>query len=222
MSLKLILVALGVIAGVSLFAAPSAFAESKTAVTVVAGDTLTSIADAQGTDFVRLFNANDFITNPDVIDVNQVIRIPAADEQLPDRFGTFEASSAPVAATATAAYAAPSVSRQTTASTVTFAANEGNRYTWGTCTWYVYNRKPNIGSFWGNGGYGWIAAAQASGFATGSSPAAGAIAVQSGHVAYVESVSGGNVNISEMNYAGGVGVVHYRTVPAGMFSYIYA
>lgn len=223
MSLKLTLVALGIIAGVSLFVAPSALAESKpsTTVTVQLGDTLSSIADAQGTDYVRLFNANDFIANPDVIDVNQIVRIPTADEQLPDRFGTFESSSTPVAAAAASAYAAPSVSRQS-AVPANYAANSGNSYAWGNCTWYVYNRKPNIGSFWGNGGYGWIAAAQSSGFATGSAPAAGAIAVESGHVAYVESVSGGYVNISEMNYAGGIGVVHYRTVPASAFSYIYA
>lgn len=216
--------ALGIIAGVSFFVAPSAHAESKpvaNTVTVQLGDTLSSIADAQGTTYVRLFNANDFITNPDVIDVNQVVRIPTADEQLPDRFSAFEGTSAPAATTAATAYAAPSVSRQA-ASTVGYAANSGNRYTWGTCTWYVYNRKPNIGSFWGNGGYGWVAAAEESGFATGSTPVAGAIAVESGHVAYVESVSGGYVNISEMNYAGGVGIVHYRTVPASTFSYIYA
>ena len=225
MSLKVTLMALGIIAGVSFFVAPSAHAESKpvtNTVTVQLGDTLSSIAEAHGTDYVRLFNANDFITNPDVIDVDQVIRIPTADEQLPDRFGTLAAASAPVATVSTSAYAAPSVSRQAAAPTVSYAANSGNRYTWGTCTWYVYNRKPNIGSFWGNGGYGWVAAAQSSGFATGSTPVAGAIAVQSGHVAYVESVSGGNVSISEMNYAGGVGVVHYRTVPASTFSYIYA
>lgn len=212
--------ALGIIAGVSFFAAPSAFAESKT-VTVQSGDTLSSIADGQGTDYVRLFNANDFITNPDVIDVNQLVRIPTADEQLPDRFGTFAGSNAIVATPATSAYAAPSVSRQAAAPTA-YAANSGNRYAWGNCTWYVYNRKPNIGSFWGDGGYNWIAAAQSSGFSTGSAPAAGAIAVEPGHVAYVESVSGGNVNISEMNYAGGIGIVHYRTVPASQFSYIYA
>ncbi len=222
MSLKLTLVALGVIAGVSFFAAPSAFAESTTTVTVVAGDTLSSIADAQGTDYVRLFNANDFITNPDVIDINQVIRIPAADEQLPDRFGVFESAQAPAVAPVATTYTS-TVSRQATAhSSNAYAVNAGNRYAWGNCTWYVYNRKPNIGSFWGNGGYGWITAAQESGFATGYTPVAGAIAVQSGHVAYVESVSAGNVTISEMNYAGGVGVVHYRTVPASTFSYIYA
>ncbi len=243
MSMKSTLMALCFVVGVSFFAAPNALAEDTTQkpsadkpaakiVTVQPGDTLSSIADANGTDYVRLFNANDSIANPDIIDVDQQVRVPTADEQLPDRFGEFAAAQPVVAPV--------QVVSTTTASTSSYAANPapapaaaparsayasgnvGNRYVWGTCTWYVYERKPNIGSFWGNGGYGWVGSASAAGFGSGSTPVAGAIAVQSGHVAYVESVSGNNVTISEMNYAGGVGVVHYRTVPASTFTYIYA
>lgn len=97
-----------------------------------------------------------------------------------------------------------------------------NAYAWGQCTWYVKNRRPDIGSYWGNAN-AWVWSAQASGYSTGSVPVAGAIGQENGimHVVYVESVSGDMVNISEMNYAGGVGVVHYRTVPAYSFTYIY-
>lgn len=57
-------------------------------VTVVAGDTLSSIASANGTDYVRIFNANEQISHPDVIDVGLEVRIPAADEALADRMAS--------------------------------------------------------------------------------------------------------------------------------------
>ena len=100
-------------------------------------------------------------------------------------------------------------------------SSAGNTYAYGWCTWYVKSRKPNIPNTFGNA-YQWIGSAQASGYATGTTPVAGAIGAADNHVVYVESVNGGNVTISEMAYAGGVGVVHYRTVPASSFYYIYA
>jgi hypothetical protein len=97
----------------------------------------------------------------------------------------------------------------------------GNGYTWGQCTWYVKNRRPDIPNNWGNAG-GWFYAAQSMGWPTGYSPRPGAIGEESGHVVYVESVNGdGTVNISEMNWAGGVGQTHYRTTSASEFVYIY-
>lgn len=235
------LMALGVAAGVSLFGSHAVYAESNTDTTsqqsqtvkVQPGDTLSSIAESRSTDYIRLFNANDFIVNPDVIDVDQEIRIPKADEQLPDRFGEYQASipavapvapqavayvAAPVAAAATTAYQAPA---STPSAPVYTQSSAGNTYAYGWCTWYVKSRKPNIPNNWGNA-YSWVGSAQAAGYATGSAPVAGAIGAAGNHVVYVESVSGGNVNISEMAFNGGVGVVHYRTVPASSFFYIYA
>ena len=49
------------------------------------GNTLSGIAKEQGTTYVRLFNANTNIANPDKIFPGQDIRIPAADEQLASR-----------------------------------------------------------------------------------------------------------------------------------------
>lgn len=99
--------------------------------------------------------------------------------------------------------------------------NVGNRYVPGQCTYYVYNRRPDIGSFWGNANQ-WLYSAQADGYSTGSAPAAGAIAVSIGgnHVAYVESVSGSTITISEMNYSG-PWTMNTRTAPAHSFMYIY-
>lgn len=60
------------------------------------------------------------------------------------------------------------------------------------------------------------------GFSTGSAPRAGAIGVKPGHVVYVESVSGSNVNISEMGWGYRANTVpNYRTVSASEFTYIY-
>jgi LysM repeat protein len=49
------------------------------------GDTLSKIASDNSTTYVRLFDANAQVADPDVIQPGWKIRIPAADEQLPDR-----------------------------------------------------------------------------------------------------------------------------------------
>ena len=89
-----------------------------------------------------------------------------------------------------------------------------NLYPWGYCTWYVASRR-NVPR-WGNAG-AWLSNARASGYATGSTPRAGAIFVSNespvGHVGIVESVNGNSIKISEMNY-GGLGRYNVRTVPA--------
>lgn len=54
-------------------------------VEIQAGDTLSKIAEAHNTTYIRIFNANESIANPDVINPGQKIRIPEADEQLPSR-----------------------------------------------------------------------------------------------------------------------------------------
>ena len=49
------------------------------------GDTLSSIAGQYDTTYTRIFNANPNILDPNVIFAGESIRIPAPDEQLPDR-----------------------------------------------------------------------------------------------------------------------------------------
>ncbi len=104
-------------------------------------------------------------------------------------------------------------------------ASAGNRYAWGNCTWYAYERrlqmgKP-VGSFWGNANT-WAIYARADGYLVNRSPARGAVLVDTagyfGHVAVVEDVlANGDVVLSEMNnYAyGGFGIVNKRTISAG-------
>ncbi len=54
-------------------------------VAINAGDTLSSIAAAHNTTYIRLFDANDKITDPDLIYAGDSLRIPDPSEQLPDR-----------------------------------------------------------------------------------------------------------------------------------------
>jgi LysM repeat protein len=57
-------------------------------VQVVPGDSLAKIAEAKGTTYIRLFDANPQIASPDIIHPGDTVRIPAPDEQLPDRLAT--------------------------------------------------------------------------------------------------------------------------------------
>lgn len=112
------------------------------------------------------------------------------------------------------------------------SASAGNRYAFGNCTWYVYERRAQlgrpVGSFWGNAN-SWSIYAQSAGFTVNNQPATGAILSERsgyyGHVAVVETVNGdGSIVISEMNnYAyGGFNIVNKRTISAGQAgSYTY-
>lgn len=104
------------------------------------------------------------------------------------------------------------------------AGSYANGYAYGYCTYYVATRRA-VPSSWGNAN-AWYYNAQASGYGVGYMPRPGAIAQTSGgwggygHVAYVESVNGDMVTVSEMNYAGWNRITS-RTVPASSFRYIY-
>jgi LysM repeat protein len=54
-------------------------------VEVQPGDYLSKIAQENETTYVRIYNANEEIKNPDIIYPGQKLRIPKADEQLTDR-----------------------------------------------------------------------------------------------------------------------------------------
>ena len=92
----------------------------------------------------------------------------------------------------------------------------GNRFAFGFCTYYVYNRKPVP---WLGNANQWLVQAQAYGWRTGRTPAVGAIMVTYesgfGHVAYVEAVnSNGSWRVSEMNF-NAWDVVDFRTITPG-------
>jgi surface antigen len=83
-----------------------------------------------------------------------------------------------------------------------------NGYDYGWCTWYVANRRNEMGrpvpSNLGNA-YSWYTIAQRAGLPTGTAPQVGAVAVNQGgnHVSVVEQVNeDGSFWISEMNASG--------------------
>jgi LysM repeat protein len=85
-------------------------------VTVQPGDNLTAIAEANNTTYVRIYDANTNINDPDLIFPNEEIRIPTADEQLADRALPANAQAAIAAAPqaiqtsrSTSSYSAPAV-----------------------------------------------------------------------------------------------------------------
>ena len=102
------------------------------------------------------------------------------------------------------------------------SASVGNKYAYGYCTWYAYERRAQIGrpigSYWGNA-TSWAASGAASGLVVNRTPAVGAIMQNGGgygHVAIVESVnSEGSITISEMNGPAGWNVIGTRTISAG-------
>lgn len=184
-------------------------------VAVELGDTLTSIAEEHGTTYARLYDANEWITNPDQIDIGNEVRIPKTDETLPDRFSGYQAQA--VAAAQTVSY--QSTTTYTTQSYTSAPVNASSYYVgngmW--CTDYVHSKRPDV-AIYGNAGMSWIGSAQAAGKSTGSAPRAGAVAVTNGHVAYVESVNGdGSYVVSEMGWNYKAGNYNKRTVQPGAF-----
>jgi N-acetylmuramoyl-L-alanine amidase len=135
----------------------------------------------------------------------------------------------------------PSAPARPTASTtrsVSFAFGSGslfagNRYAYGYCTYYAYNKRAAIGkpigSNWGNATT-WASLARASGFAVDKAPRAGDVFQTGGgwggygHVGFVERVNpDGSLFVSEMNYAGW-NIVSSRTIPAdqvGIYNFIH-
>ena len=121
-----------------------------------------------------------------------------------------------------------------------YSASIGNRYAFGNCTWYAYERRQQlgrpVGSLWGNAST-WAMYAAAAGYTVNGSPAPGAVLQQGaagyygyGHVAIVESVDPGkSITISEMNayrFGGGFNIVgrgqiSWSEATSGMYRYIH-
>ena len=186
-------------------------------VTVKEGDSLSSIAEANNTTYVRLFDANKSVINPDLINPGDKIRIPKEDEQLEDRFSSYVAAvvSVPVAVSSSS-----TATRSYTSSPVNSRSYYVGNGMW--CKDYVYSKRGDLSNY-GNAGYNWISKAQSQGKSTGSTPQQGAVAVQNGHVAYVNSVNAdGSYNISEMGWNYQAGNYNERTVKPGTFgAFIY-
>lgn len=181
------------------------------------GETLVAVADKHQTTWQRLFSKNLHIADPNIINPGEKLVIPKADEQLAERPvpEPVRPAPAPVAVRASAAK-----KRQAPAVRASRGPSSGNTYTYGYCTWYVKNKRPDLPNNLGNADT-WVSRAAAQDIPTGSAPRVGAVGQRGMHVVYVERVNGdGTIFISEMNREGW-NVVSTRTVPASYFHYIY-
>ena len=229
MNLKTNLLAVIAICGIAILGAPAVSAQSNEGnkdetkktnqskvVTVKSGDTLTKIAKKNKTSYVRLFNANKDIKNPDMIDVGDKVRIPKEEEKFKDRYSQIMqaaavATAAQPAAVAASTYTTQNYSSEPVNSTSYYVGNG----MW--CTDYVHSKRPDV-AIYGNAGYNWVNSAQAAGKSTGSAPKAGAVAVTNGHVAYVESVNkDGSYVVSEMGWNYQAGKYNKRTIKDNSF-----
>lgn len=183
--------------------------------TAVEGDTAESLAGKYQANAAQLISYNNLEVKS--IEPGMKLIIPDGIKPEPPKPKPVQARQTQVAsaAAAPAKQSAPVVKR--------YAGSFKNTYAYGYCTYYVAGRRA-VPPYWGDA-RNWYYNAQASGFAVGSAPAVGAIAWTSagyyGHVAFVESVNGNMVTVSEMNYNGNWNRVTSRTVSASSFRYIY-
>jgi len=158
-------------------------------------DTLSGIGWAFGVKIATLTYVND-LSNTDFIKPGQQLKIPPRGYEVP---ATLIAQKQAAALAAVEKAKAKTAAKKLAISRP--AGSSRNAYPFGYCTYYVATRRAVPGS-WGNGGQ-WLNSANRAGYSTGSSAVAGAIVVTResfwGHVAYVESVSGNQMTVSEMN-----------------------
>ena len=129
------LTAFALAGAIALFGGSSVSAQEANTVTINPGDTLEAVGSAHGTTYVRIFNANEQIAHPDVVNAGETVRIPSAEEELPDRFGQLQAQQAAAAQAAAAVQVAPQQTYQQQAPVqqpVAAAPAPANGSTWDT------------------------------------------------------------------------------------------
>lgn len=101
------------------------------------------------------------------------------------------------------------------------SSSSGNLYTWGNCTFYIKNLRPELPNNLGNADT-WFYMAQADGLSVGYTPRIGAVAVAiyGMHVALVTGIHDGMIDVTEMNVLG-LNVVSSNTYPTSAYRYIY-
>lgn len=195
--------------------------------TVAEGDTVQSIADKYQVQPERIILYNDLDSDTPLAKDAKLV-LPNADLPETERPGYVAPTQAPQN---NYSNSYGSMDGSTTDRAYGYGnASAGNRYAPGNCTWYVYERRMEIGrpigSFWGNA-TSWATSARSAGLVVNNTPAAGAIIQSSsgyyGHVGFVERVDGSNIYISDMNFAG-YNIVTHRTIPlsqAGAYNFIH-
>ncbi len=179
------------------------------------GDTLTSLGWKFGVKLATLTYFND-LENENLVKPGQKLKIPPKGYEVSASQLAKKERERQLASASRNTVTRSSSRSQTTASSVNHAPGSSkNGYPYGYCTYYVATRR-YVPSSWGNA-KAWLSSASRAGYSTGSQPAVGSIVVTAeswwGHVAYVESVNGGNITIAEMN-AVGWGKISRRTISA--------
>ncbi|MCJ1804688.1 LysM peptidoglycan-binding domain-containing protein [Staphylococcus warneri] len=172
---------------------------SSSTYTVQAGDSLSSIAAKYGTTYQKIMSLNGL-----------------------SNFFIYPGQKLKVSGTASISNSSSNTANSSKNGCNTPVFNHQNLYTWGQCTYHVFNRRAQIGkgisTYWWNAN-NWDNAAAADGYTIDGKPTVGSIAQSDsgyyGHVAFVERVnSDGSILVSEMNWAASPGIVTYRTIPS--------
>jgi surface antigen len=189
------------------------------------GDTVTSIASKYQASASRIVSFNDLELSG--LKPGKTIIIPGGVLPTNERPGYVD----PNSAVSEGAYGGG----YSTVDAQLAGASAGNRYAYGNCTWYAYERRVQlglpVGSFWGNAAT-WAMYARTAGYRVDNTPSVGAIAqwnayqggsYYAGHVGIVESVnSDGSITISEMNYLYNFNRVTSRTIsPSSVSNFIH-
>jgi len=193
------------------------------------GDTVKSIASKYKADAEQLIAFNDLELGG--LSSGKKLMIPGGNLPKVDRPGYEEPQAPTIYGGYQQQQPATVNSYGSSVNTTLAGSSAGNRYAFGNCTSYAFERRMElgrpIGSFWGNATT-WDIFARAAGFKVDRSPEPGAIYQMKayaagtggyGHVGIVESVNpDGSVYVSDMNYAGNFNTITTRTIEAGLAS----
>lgn len=186
--------------------------------TVKDGDTAASIAERYNADQRIIELHNDLVGG--TLEVGRKIVLPNGDLPTTERPGY-------VAPRPAATYSAPLRYGAGFSDGKTWTIGYGtaaNKYAFGNCTAYAYNRRVQlgkpVGAMWGNAAT-WASYARSEGLLVTNSPSVGAIIQNGGgygHVGVVEALlPNGDIEVSEMNAyvpGGGFNIVSGRVIPA--------
>jgi surface antigen/LysM repeat protein len=168
--------------------------------TVKKGDTIESIASKYKADKDRIISFNSLPADGQLTEDEEIV-IPDGQKEVQQVTpGTPAGTGIERRQYATSTGGTPAISGF---KTLSGRAGTGHSFPYGYCTWYVAQKRYVP---WGGNAGTWLYHAKSAGYQTGKAPRVGAIMVSSeswwGHVAVVESVSGGSFTVSEMNYRG--------------------
>lgn len=194
--------------------------------TVKSGDTLSSIARANGMNYRTLMSINNISGH--IIHPGQTLKLSSSASSSNTSSTSSSSNTSSASDNSSSASSSNSSSSSYNAPAPSSATSWGtNWYYWGDCTWYAFERRKQlgkpVGNGWGNAS-NWAGQARSAGYSVNNSPSVGAI-IQAhawtnnswgmGHVGVVERINpDGSILISEMNFGTGVGVKGHRTLSA--------